>query len=410
MKFHTPSSQRGAVALIVTLVLFFVMTMVTAYAHRNHLFEWRASMNQVRATQAFEAAEAGLEWELAMLNDPRPVDEHCRPQAGSDNSFRSRHLVVSATTGAWESSGGVEGTHAACVRNGDTWHCACAGESQSLGNAVSDDTPAPAFVVKLFAGPKPGLLRLESTGCNHAALPCGSGATAADATARTQVLVGLVPALAAAPVATLTVRDDVDMGAASPGVHNADAATAGIAVHAGGVVRAPNARITTAPGGPADTALIEHDAALHDRHAERFFASFFGLDLATWMNQPVAARLACHGDCGEALRRAAEVHSLLCVDGDLQLDGTVNLGSPAHPLAIVATGAIEVHGQPVIHGVLYGRGLHWPGGGSVHGAVIVEGSYTGDGTPELIYDPSVLRVLMRQAGSYARLPGSWRDF
>jgi Tfp pilus assembly protein PilX len=63
--------QQGAAALAVTLVLLFITTLVAAYAHRNHLFELSASTNQYRATQAFEAAEAGLEWTIALLNDPR---------------------------------------------------------------------------------------------------------------------------------------------------------------------------------------------------------------------------------------------------------------------------------------------------------------------------------------------------
>jgi hypothetical protein len=223
-------------------------------------------------------------------------------------------------------------------------------------------------------------------------------------------LVGLVPALTTAPVAALTVRGEFDAGAASPGMRNADAASAGIAVHAGGAVRAPNARIGTAPGGPVGAAVIEHDGALHALDGERFFASFFGLDQATWREQPVVGRVNCHGNCSESLRRAAKVYSLLWVDGDLQLDGSDALGSPAQPLAIIVKGTVRVHGQPIIHGVLYGRELHWAGSGSVHGAVIVEGSYTGDGQPELVYDPTVLRILMRHMGSYARLPGSWRDF
>ena len=400
------SSQRGGAALAVTLVLFFVMTMIAAYAHRNHLFEWRASIGQVRATQAFEAAEAGLEWGLAMLNDPRSVNPHCRARDGSEYSFRARHLAVSATTGALEPSG-TEGAYAACVGDGGAaWRCSCAGDSNALAELASDDGPAPAFIVQLSAGPRPGLLRLESMGCNQAADGCDAG----DAAAHTQVLVGLVPALSTAPVAALTVLDDVDAGTASPGVHNTDAASGGVAVHAGGAVRAPNAHVGTAPGGPTGASVIEHDDALHALDGERFFASFFGLDRATWQEQPVVERVECPGDCSEALRRAGEVHSLLWVEGDLQLDGTASLGSPERPLAIVATGTIQVHGQPVIHGVLYGRGLHWTGRGGVHGAAIVEGSYTGDGAPQFVYNPMVLRTLMRHTGSYARLPGSWRDF
>ena len=410
-EIRCPVSQRGSAALAVTLVLFFVMTMVAAYANRNHLFEWRASANHVRATQAFEAAEAGLEWSLGMLNDPRPMNEHCLPKEGTEDSFRARHLAVSARTATLEPRDEVGGARAVCVRDGDAWRCNCPGRGDSLAAPSGDGKAASAFIVQISPGPKPGLLRLESTGCSQAAGACSPGTdTVADATARTQILVGLLPALATAPVAALTVRDGVDAGVGSPGLHHADAASAGFAVHAGGAVLAPNARITTAPGGPASAAVIEHDEALHALSGERFFASFFGLDMATWAAQPVVASVDCSSDCSEALRRAAEVHSLLWVNGDLQIDGTTQLGSRERPLAIVVAGSVRVQGQPALHGVLYARGLHWSGGGSLYGAAIVEGAYTGDGAPELVYDPSVLRTLMRGTGTYARLPGSWRDF
>ena len=66
-----PRHAHGAAALIVVMMLFFVISMVAAYASRNLIFEQKTSANQYRATQAFEAAEAGLEWAAAMLNGAR---------------------------------------------------------------------------------------------------------------------------------------------------------------------------------------------------------------------------------------------------------------------------------------------------------------------------------------------------
>ena len=87
-----PSPQRGAAALIVVLLLFFIISLVAAYAGRNLIFEQRTSTNQYRATQAFEAAEAGLEWAVAMLNGGR-VTADCIPPVPVDvtqPSFRQR--------------------------------------------------------------------------------------------------------------------------------------------------------------------------------------------------------------------------------------------------------------------------------------------------------------------------------
>src|SRR5450432_2351820 len=90
--------QRGAAALVVTMLLVFAMLIVVAYANRNLVVEARASANQYRSTQAFEAAEAGLEWALAKLNDATPIGDDCMPSAAPGAlSFRDRQLHFDGT-------------------------------------------------------------------------------------------------------------------------------------------------------------------------------------------------------------------------------------------------------------------------------------------------------------------------
>ncbi|MFY7949505.1 MAG: pilus assembly PilX family protein, partial [Gemmatimonas sp.] len=60
--------QQGAATLVVVMVLFFIISMVAAYTSRNMIFEQRTGANLYRASQSFEAAEAGMNWALMMLN------------------------------------------------------------------------------------------------------------------------------------------------------------------------------------------------------------------------------------------------------------------------------------------------------------------------------------------------------
>ncbi|HEV7912322.1 MAG TPA: pilus assembly PilX N-terminal domain-containing protein, partial [Albitalea sp.] len=384
--------QHGAAALVVTLVLFFVMTLVAGHAHRNHVFEQRASANQYRATQAFEAAEAGLEWAIAMLNDPRPIGSDCRPQDDGGRSFRERHLKASLSSG--EQTPLADAGMAACVRDGTGWRCSC--PAAEAAPTPSDDDAAPAFIVRFAAAPQAGSVQLLSTGCSQPAGACipGDGAPA-DATARLQVTLALVPALATPPVAPLTTRAEVSTGAAL-GLHNGDAATGGAAVHAGGAVIAPAARLGGPAGAPGAT-LIEHDASLNALADPHFFASFFGLDKATWNQQPGVTRLRCDGRCGDPLLQAIGrhgTHRMLWIDGDLALDGVLSLGTREKPVLIVASGAIRFSGPVRLHGVVYGTRIDWHGsGGALHGAAISEGGYSGSGTPDFVYDGAVLAAL-----------------
>jgi hypothetical protein len=405
--------QRGAATLLVTLLLFFVMTMVAAYANRNLVFEQQASANLYRSTRAFEAAEAGAEWAVAMLNDPRPVDEQCRPSS-TGLSFRDRIVTIDATTGrlapvTWNDAGVDKPLRTACARDGEHWNCSCthdgAATPASRGNAA-------AFTVEWIAHSHAGVLQAIATGCTSLAGPCGDIGSPADASAVMHLNLGLLPGMATLPPAPLTVRGDVQAGSAAIGFQHLDPSSGAITVHAGGEVHAPNARLLTAPGAPVDFSVIEGDNALKGLSGDQFFVSFFGLDKALWRQQPAVRRLRCEDACATAL--AAPGLSLVWLDGDSTIDGSAIVGSPQRPVIIVCDGALTIRGQVLIHGLVYAKSLSWQdtaaGPAALHGAAMAEGSYQGNGSPDFIYSPAVLAAIKSRSGSFARVAGSWKDF
>ena len=126
------SKQRGVAALTVVMVLFFVMAMVAAYTSRNMVFEQRTSVNQLRSTQALEAAQAGIEWATALLNAGR-INSACTETGATtgDSTFRERYLTVSASSGAItrkvRSVPTIPPTELlpTCVSNAGVWSCSC---------------------------------------------------------------------------------------------------------------------------------------------------------------------------------------------------------------------------------------------------------------------------------------------
>ena len=91
MKPRRAPARRGVATLVVVMVLFFILALTAAYTNRNLIFEQKTSSNQYRSTQAFEAAEAGLEWALAQLNGGL-VNSSCQPDNTNGRSFRDRYL------------------------------------------------------------------------------------------------------------------------------------------------------------------------------------------------------------------------------------------------------------------------------------------------------------------------------
>lgn len=420
-----PRRQRGVAALVITMVLFFTMMLAAVYINRNLVFEQRSSANQYRATQAFEAAEAGLEWAAAQLNSNQRIGSDCLGAAAPAVSFRERFVAHDPATSrfaarTWNSAGTTVALQAACVRSGAGWSCACPSESAPTLAAPGGDSVAPAFIVQFFDGDKPGILRVVSTGCTSLAGPCAPGSTdRPDATAKVEVAFGLLPAIATLPVAALTVRGSVDAGNASLGAHNG--AGAGVAIHAGAQIAAPLARISAPAGAARSDALVDGDTALAALSPERLFATFFGIDKLGWKNQPVVRRVVCGTDCAAALATAIEVgvvNPMLWVSptagGVARIDGPATLGTAERPVVIVVDGPLHLSGAVRVHGVIYSAALRWTDmagpGALLRGAALAEGGYDGDAAADLVYDAALLATLKSATGSFARINGSWRDY
>ena len=411
--------QRGAAALVVTMLLVFAMLLVVAFANRNVVVEARSSANQYRSTQAFEAAEAGLEWALAKLNDGTPLGDDCRPSADPGAlSFRDRQLRYDGNgfvPVTWDDAGTPAPLQAACVRADTGWACSCPATGLPVPVAATGTATAPAFAVEFAAGARPGLIRAIAIGCTRSDTLCTAIAdTAHEAAARVEVGFGLVPGLRAAPVAALTVRGNVDAGTGALGVHALDPGSGGTAVHAGGSVNGEALRLTAPAGSALDASIVSGDTALAGLAGERFFARWFGMDKAAWMAQPAAARVACPGSCAGAMARALATRSrLLAVDGDLALDGPVSLGTPERPIVLVATGTLRLRGAVAVHGVVVAAAIDWRDGAAgalIRGAAIAESNYSGDAAADIVHDAALLARLRGGSGSFARVNGSWKDF
>jgi hypothetical protein len=418
-------SQRGAASLIVVMVLFFIVSLVAAYTSRNLIFEQRTSANQYRSTQAFEAAEAGLEWALARLNGGR-ITNACQ-EAGAtvaDTSFRQRYINIAGdgqVTPRLRSTGA--GLWPSCVFDGSTWQCDCPSDAAPSVAAPTGGGVFPAFRVRFVAvaGARPGVVRVESNGCTRLDDGCldfpAQGATG-EGRATVSTLVALKGAITTLPAAALTVQGEVNGPLTA---YNTDPGSTGLTIQAGGLVSAAAEQVSI-PGTPADESLIESDPSLSSNggtdlassspSADRLFTSVFGIWRDSYRDQPAAVQVDCTGaGCAAAVRNAAAMNPgrVLWVNGNLNIDTAGDVGSAAEPLVLVVSGNLSLATGARVYGLVYTRGGTWAGTGEIRGAAWVENNLTAANSLSLVYDAPLLTLLRLSQGSFVRLPGSWRD-
>jgi hypothetical protein len=431
--------EQGAASLAVVLVLFFIVAMVAAYTNRNLIFEQRTSANSYRSARALAAAEAGIDWAVAMLNGGA-IDAQCGASSAPNDDFKTRYLSLkpdgsfapvtwAATPGVFTGGPPVVQAQPACsaLPTGG-WGCSCPtnGPGKNLNNTNVD---TPVFVVGFDPDrQRPGVAAIRVRGCNNVRsgtvtdvntygschmndMTATNMATKAeldvDAAAIVRVSLGLVSALPVAPTAALTVGGNVTQMSGSLNASNPDPAT-GVALRAGGTI---TGTVNSAgPAGSLDNPQVALDAALHITPATEFFRTALGLPEAQYRQQP--ATMVCSGGCASLPTVAASNPTrVIFVEGDLNLSPATPMGTTQTPTMLVVTGNVTVSQAVQFKGVIFAGGnLTWTAAaanGTVDGAIIVGGNYIGNGNANITYDREVVRRIHKSYGSFVRIPGSW---
>lgn len=419
------SRQRGAATLIVVMVLFFVVSLVAAYASRNLLFEQKTAANQYRSTAVLEAADAGLHWATSLLNSGR-IDANCLPSANlTDTSFRERYLAIDdagAITPLTLPAPSTVALNPSCVFDGTTWQCSCPSNAAPALAAPAGSDMFPAFRLRFVAMPtRPGLVRVEVNACTRADDAClNFPATGAANEARVTVsaIVALKGGLASVPAAALTARGTVDLSLSTMTLANTDPRS-GVTVNAGGAFTQGGSQLVTVAGSPPAGSISASDLALSGLTlvpSNTMFAKTFGLWPADYRAQPGTVVLPCGGTCTAAQVRAAVAQYpglVIWADGALDIDTGGDIGTVDQPVVIVATGGVQFTAAATVYGLIYTQAAPWTTAGNsstVRGAVIAEANVDGNSAATLVYDATVLNRLRLKTGSFVVIPGSWRDF
>ena len=443
-------TPRGAASLIVVMLLFFLMALVAVYTSRNMIFEQRTSANQYRSSQAFEAAEAGLNWALAQLNGGR-IDGACLPtNALTQTSFRARYIdnidaqgrmTLKTTTPA----GAPAVLLPSCIFDPqvNNWRCDCPYAAAPNLPTVTAAGQKPMFRVRLEYLPAApnipsNVIRIVSAGCSRADAAClaaNPSAPPGDAIAVLSALVTLRSSLSTVPGAALTARLGVNGGTGSLGLTNLDAGTQGMTVLSGGAVSGVGVSVMpfSLPGTPPEESVGAGDDRLAGFRSfagfstgDRMFGAIFGMSPDTYRDQPGAVRLDCAAGCNAATvntEAARNPGKLLWLNGDLTVDGNIGAAptagilatselAAARPVMIVVTGNVTLS-SGTLYGAVYSRSASWNRGlGStrVDGALVAEGEFIGSGSQRVFYEPEILNELRTRSGTFVRVPGGWRDF
>jgi len=376
------NKQQGAATLIVALILLVAMTIVTIFAARSAVMEQKIYANEFRSKQAFEAAEAGLEYGIAYLLTTGGADKD------DDNVIDTIPGFTFADTG-------------------------------SEYQVTLVDNSAGKFID----------ISVTSTGLSD------------DDSARTLIAqrVAIVPALPEVPGNPLISKGAVSINGAAEIVNpegNATIWTGDPSVTfsgASGKTKIPDPSDPTQLIDSSDSNglgpdVIAADTTLSSMTDAEFFEAFMGTNKTSYQNagsvREVPASDAANAYTAPSPGLDLAREEILWVDGSPSLNGNVTVGctitvtggnvcpsANTKPVVLVIDGNLQGNGTVKVYGLVYITG-DFSGSGNleVTGAVIMEGDVTGTGSLNVTYDSSVLQDAGKIPLSAGSLAGSWHDF
>ena len=432
---RTPKQQRGVGTLVISLVLLISMTLVAFFDNKSLLFEQKTSANQMRSTKAFEAAEAGIEWATALLNNVNYINANCTTTGSNTQSFRTKYLPYSAGAGFTPVSTAQPGCSMSDTAGAPVFSCSCpaAGTNPSLNSST-----APTFTVKfepvnattLPSGrADPESVLVTAYGCTSADPRCVPGVAtslAADAYQQISVILKLRPALRSVPAAAITTGGSLKLTSSASSVNNTDPDSNGTLVNAGAGINSVAVTgctgsfkdfqtTATLPGTPWQNAMIANDTSLSALSAnpDAMFSSYFGTTINQFRADTSTKNLTSCGsvenDYVAAFNQGYRAFYTTCY-----FQTNNDLGTAASPVIFVTTDGLKFNGGADIYGLVYGDQATWDevgvGNGSINGALIVRGDYCANANADYNYRGDLLKNIRGLTGTLARVPGSWKDF
>lgn len=402
--------QRGAATLLVAMLLLIATTLLILYTSQTSVSEQRMAANEVRAKQAQAAAQGGLDFAIRWRNtanqqfDAAPVFTEADVGWTATSGLGHMRTVFCGNPAAPTGQGCADNYTAFARDASCTTPAAGVTRAWVVACGWSDDSAARKRIIT-FVGKPPGnpwspanpltaggavAMTGNPTVVNYFNnLTIWSGSSV-DSTGNNGKTVIRRPSTAAGAITADQMVAQVGNGNQ---VCNAN--------------QAPNLVCTTTSTtkGPD---VIDSDSTLVNlaQTPDQYFENFLGQTPGDYKN--LTADVILNGNSVTAADLAAG-DMRYWVEGDVSL-GNGTYGSNANPMVLVVNGNLSISGSPNFYGLIYVHGnLDQAGSAAIRGAVIVRGAVSGNGSMNIIYDPSNLPG-GDTGGKVATFPGSWFDF
>lgn len=362
--------NSGAATLIITVMLLVMSTMIVIFAANQGRLLSNITSNQLQSRQAYQAAQAGLEFGINYLQQ------------------NSAAILASPVGG-----------YLAPYSNSSTTN------------------------VSLSNGSKFSITYSNPTANNYNLIQISSLGTSADGTSTKTVkqLVQFGSVLSAPPTVPLVSQGGLSMSGNST-IKNVSNNTT---VELGGAVSITGNGNTQLSSGQSSTAgNIKSDVqqnvnSISSMTQSDFFATYFGTSATTVQNN-IAHTYTNNSSTNYSSTLNGMTGTSVWINqtgGTASISGTTTIGSAASPVLLIVDGSLNISGNVTIYGFVFIIGpatatTDISGNVGITGGLVTTDNFNMSGNTVLTYNSSVLSALQKTSSMsyYAKVPGTWSDF
>jgi Tfp pilus assembly protein PilX len=363
------NSLRGATTLVIATMLIVTATLIVIFAASFSVMQQKITSNQYNNQQAYQAAEAGMEFGINYL------------------------LANNATIIASPASGHIRNY-----------------TSTAINNVVLND------------GSKFNIVYTNPVANNYTLIQVTTTGTSADGssvrTVSQQMQYGSV--LFTPSHNALTAKGDLTMsgnGTITNTQYNSNAVISGNATMSGNVHTVTSSGTSSTPGNmQAD--VQQNNATLAAMSINTLFSDYFGASMTT-IKSTMAHTYSNTTNTNYSSTLNGMTGTTIWIDqpaGTAQLTGNTTIGSAANPVLIIVNGNLSITGNTNINGFLFIVGATSStvisGTFNLTGGMAAGDSLTITGNSSITYNSAMLVGVQTSAQTnyYAKVPGSWKDY
>lgn len=378
---NSTRNQTGAVTIVMSTIVLFLLSMVSVFAARVMITDHRISSNYYYSKQSYTSAQAGME-EATLHLDRRNITVH------ASNTYD----IFTNTTDT--SCPGIDA--------GDTGKM-CLKDDKNNADA-SDDIGLGIYRAKYSAPVDADTVYISV----NAWAPDGTGSKQFTQAVR------FAKAMSYPPPAPLVASGNI--GATTTASVTLRNMNSDVAFWIGGNNNgSPTSTVSSGSGEYASQAALSAIGSAGD-----MFDNFFSYDSATIQRH--AEIISCGGGCtssSNAIDPMKNTGGIFWVEGNITLNASTILGTTTDPAIIIMNGGqlILSNNNSTVNGVIFQFG-DWLDGGSdglINGALIVQGDFSESGSLTIDYGDAGAAGIpeitnLGQLGIYNLIAGSWKDF